>query len=78
MIGIIFMLFLPVTFSWFTPEHQEGHYILINFIASYSITRNILKLTFLRSIDQMITAKNSAQCVKRAIWGFSVWENTEI
>lgn len=71
------MLFLTVTFSWFTPEHQEGHYILINLVASYSVTRNILKLTFLRSIYKEITTKNSAQCVEQAIWGFSVRENTE-
>lgn len=49
------MLFLTVTFSWFTPEHQEGPYILVNLLASYSISRNILKLTFL-SIYKEITA----------------------
>lgn len=74
----MFMLFLTVIFSWFTPEHQEGHYILVNLVASYSRTRNILKLTFLRSIYKEVTAKNSVQCVELAIWGFSVRENTEI
>lgn len=55
----MFVSFLTVTFSWFIPEHQEGHYILVNLVASYSITRNTLKLTFLRSIYKEITAKNS-------------------
>lgn len=72
------MLFLTVTFSWFTEEHQKGHYILINLVVSYSITTNILKLTFLRSIYKEITAKNSAQCVEQAIWGFSLRRNTEM
>lgn len=72
------MLFLTVTFSWFTEEHQEGHYVLINLVVSYSVTRNILKLTFLRSIYKEITAKNSAQCVEQAIWGFSLRRNTEM
>lgn len=71
------MLFLTVTFSWFTEEHP-GHYILINLVVSYSITRNTLKLTFLRSIYKEITAKNSAQCVEQAIWSFSLRRNTEI
>lgn len=64
------MSFLIVTFSWFAPEQQEGHYILVNSVASYSITRNILKLTFLRSIYKEIAAKNSVQCVEQTIGVF--------
>lgn len=42
------------------------------FGTSYSITRNILKLIFLNSINKEITAKNSAQGVEQAIWVFAL------